>query len=259
MDQVATILQNDELAAGYRRIVFSVPGIAAEAQPGQFVHVQIPSLRDRILRRPFSISSADPVKGTLTVVYKVVGLGTKELARIRPGASCAVLGPLGHGYGIRQEKTPVLVTGGYGSASTLFLAERSAKKGIVLMGARTASDLILVQEYKNLGFDVRTATNDGSDGVKGFVTALLEDALKDAADPVIYACGPRPMLYALGRQTLPLGVETQLSLDQHMCCGVGACFACVIKVKDETFPDGFRYSRTCKEGPVYDAKEVYYE
>lgn len=258
-DQTAPILRHDELAAGYRRIVFRIPEIAAHAQPGQFVHVRVPTLKDRILRRPFSISSADPAQGTVTVVYKVVGLGTAELACLKPGDACTVLGPCGNGYTLRMDKTPVLVTGGYGSASTLFLAERLKGKGFVLMGARTESDLILREEYRALGYDVRLATNDGSAGHRGFVTELLEDALRDAGDAVIYACGPKPMLYALGKTMLARAVETQLSLDQHMCCGVGACFACVIKVRDAASPDGFRYSRTCSEGPVYEAKEVWYD
>ena len=258
-DQISQVISNGELTAGYWRIVFRAPDIAAAAVPGQFVHVQIPGLKDRILRRPFSISSVDKKEGTVTVVFKVVGLGTEELTKVAAGTEMPVLGPLGNGYTMRDEKTPILVTGGYGSASTLFLAECSAKKGIVLMGARTEQDLILREEYKALGFDVRVATNDGSCGHKGFVTELLEQALKDAPDAVIYACGPKPMLYALGKQTLSTGVETQLSLDQHMCCGVGACFACVIKMNDPESPDGFRYARTCSEGPVFDATEVYYE
>ena len=258
-NQTAPIQSHEELAAGYRRIVFRAPEIAAQACPGQFVHVRIPTLKDRILRRPFSISSADPEKGTLTVVYKVVGLGTAELARLKPGDTCDILGPCGNGYILRTDKTPVFITGGYGSASTLFPAERLKKKGLVLMGARTESDLILRAEYRALGYDVRVATNDGSAGRCGFVTELLDEALRDAGDAVIYACGPKPMLYALGKRMAGSGVETQLSLDQHMCCGVGACFACVIKVRDAESPDGFRYSRTCSEGPVYMAEEVWYD
>lgn len=258
-DQISQVVSNGELTAGYWRIVFRAPDIAADAVPGQFVHVQIPGLKDRILRRPFSISSVDKKNATVTVVFKVVGLGTEELTKVTAGTAMSVLGPLGNGYTIRQDKTPILVTGGYGSASTLYLAECSEKKGIVLMGARTEADLILRDEYKALGFDVRVATNDGSCGHKGFVTELLDQALKDAPDAVIYACGPKPMLYALGKLTLSSNVETQLSLDQHMCCGVGACFACVIKMNDAESPDGFRYARTCSEGPVFDATEVYYE
>ena len=257
MDQISRVIRNDEMTAGYRRLVFLAPHIAETARPGQFVHVQIPGLRDRILRRPFSISSADPAAGTVTVIFKVVGLGTTELAKVKAGVEFPVLGPLGNGYRPVPGSTPVLIAGGYGSASTLFLAERSEKTGLVLMGARTEHDLILRDEYQALGFRLLAATNDGSFGRRGFVTDLLEEALSSVPDPAVYACGPRPMLFALGRLLEGRGIPAQLSLDQHMCCGVGACFACVVKLKDADSPDGFRYSRSCKEGPVYPAEEVY--
>ena len=263
MNQTCTLLCNDVLQGPYRRIVFDAPEIAKAAMPGQFVHVRILPLRDKILRRPFSICDTDPEKGTLTVVYKVVGEGTDVLSAMKPGDTCEVLGPQGRGYTMPGENDniyPILVAGGYGCASTFFMAKLLKQKGAFLTGARSADDLLLLQEYKDVGFDVKIATNDGSAGHQGFVTDLLPHTLRDDVGnrkPVIYACGPEPMLKALGKLALTLGVECELSLDQLMGCGVGACFACVIKVNDETNPDGWRYSRSCKEGPVYNAKEVY--
>ena len=218
------------------------------------------AMRDRILRRPFSISDADAEAGTLTLVYKIVGHGTEALAQMRPGESCTILGPQGKPYTLPSEGVrPVLVAGGYGSAATYLLAKRSGEKGVLLLGARSDADLILVEEYEKLGFEVRIATNDGSRGHKGFVTELLEEALTpDRKRCFVYGCGPEPMLLALGKRSMELGAEAELSLDQHMCCGVGACFACVVKVRDDASPDRWRYSRSCKEGPVYNAKEVYY-
>lgn len=261
MTSECEILENEVLKGDYRRIVFHAPSIADAASPGQFVHVRIPALKDRILRRPFSICGYDPGKGTLTIVYKIVGAGTAELARMRPGEICDVMGPQGNGYPMPDASvTPILVAGGYGSAATLPLAVRSVNKGMLLLGARSDADLILADEYEKVGYDVRLATQDGSVGYHGLVTGLLDRALADApAKPVLYACGPTGMLMALGKLAQTLSVTAYLSLDQHMCCGVGACFACVIKKKDSTSPDGWRYSRTCKEGPVYEAAEVYYE
>ena len=214
-----SILENSSRKGLYRRIVFSAPEIAAKAAPGQFVHIRIPGLRDRILRRPFSICGYDPKTGNVTVVYKVVGAGTAELAEMLPGQSCNIMGPLGKGYPMPSgEETPILVAGGYGSAAMLPLAERSANKG------------------------------------------LLDGAIADAEKtPVLYGCGPTPMLMALGRIAVGNNWKCYLSLDEHMCCGIGACFACVVKMKDPSSPGGWRYSRTCKEGPVYSADEVYYE
>lgn len=261
MTSDCNILENSCLKGLYRRIVFAAPEIAAKAEPGQFVHIRIPTLRDRILRRPFSICGYDPQTGTLIVVYKVVGAGTAELAEMTPGQVCDVMGPLGKGYPMPSEtETPVLVAGGYGSAAILPLAKRSINKGMLLLGARSSADIILPEEYESAGYDVRLATQDGSLGYKGLVTGLLDGALADAAKtPVLYACGPTPMLMALGRLAVAKNVKCYLSLDQHMCCGIGACFACVVKMKDPSSPDGWRYSRTCKEGPVYTADEVYYE
>jgi len=262
MDHKCEIQENSILKGAYRRIVFSAPELSRNAQPGQFVHVRITPLRERLLRRPFSICDADSKTETLTIVYKTVGSGTEALADMKPGECCDIMGPLGRGYSIPSKDIyPILVAGGYGSAATLFLAKIASVKGVVLMGARGADDLILEEDYKKLGFEVRLATNDGSAGHKGFVTELLPDALENVPEgltPVCYACGPAPMLYALGKLTLELGVKAELSLDHHMCCGVGACFACVIKMRDESNADGWRYSRTCSEGPVYPAEEVYY-
>ena len=261
MDLECRIKQNESLKSGYRRIVFDAPGIAAQAQGGQFVHVRITPMRDRILRRPFSISNADPATGELTVVYKVVGHGTAELAKMREGETCRILGPLGNAYTAPDADTfPILAAGGYGTAALYLTAKNAPCKGILLLGARTKDDLILVEDFEKLGFEVRIATNDGSAGHRGFVTELLDGALegRDKAKCRIYGCGPTPMLLALGKLALEKQTDAELSLDQHMCCGVGACFACVVKVKDAASPDGWRYSRSCKEGPVYNATEVYY-
>ncbi len=263
MNYNCEILSNEVLQGPYRKLVFRAPEIAAEAMPGQFVHVRILPLRDRILRRPFSICDTDAEQGTLTLVYKIVGNGTEVLAGMKAGECCEILGPLGNSYscGGNEDEYPILVAGGYGSASTYFLAKRLKHlKGSFLTGARTEADLLLLEDYKALGFDLRIATNDGSAGHQGYVTDLLAHTLREAGDrtPVIYACGPEPMLMALGKLAITLGIRCELSLDQHMGCGVGACFACVVRIKDAANPDGWRYSRSCKEGPVYLATEVYY-
>ena len=176
-----SILENSSRKGLYRRIVFSAPEIAAKAAPGQFVHIRIPGLRDRILRRPFSICGYDPITGNVTVVYKVVGAGTAELAEMLPGQACNIMGPLGKGYPMPSgEETPILVAGGYGSAAMLPLAERSANKGILLLGARSAADLILAEEYEAAGYEVRLATQDGSAGQKGLVR-MRSDSDADGA------------------------------------------------------------------------------
>ncbi|MCK5845210.1 MAG: dihydroorotate dehydrogenase electron transfer subunit [Victivallales bacterium] len=254
------IESNEVLKGDYRKVVFKAPGIAPEVKPGQFAHVQIAKLRDRILRRPFSICGVNETAGTLVLVYKIVGEGTAALARLAPGERCSFLAPRGTPFSIPGGKEkPVIVAGGYGSAATLILAKRSVNPGFLLLGAKTSEDLILIDEFEKIGFDVRVATEDGSQGAKGLVTDLLCEILggSDTANLAIKACGPHGMLMAVGKMLLNAGLDGELSLDHLMCCGVGACFACVVKVKAEN-DDGWRYARTCSDGPVFKASEVWY-
>lgn len=258
LDLKSTVLSNEVLHGPYHKVIFRAPEIASAAQPGQFVHIRISDGLEHVLRRPFSIASADGAAGTLTVVYKVVGAGTKELAGLPAGAECRVLGPLGTHYTFTDSTYPVIVAGGYGSASTLFLAQRCKRPGIIFMGARNESDLILLDEYRALGWQIEVATDDGSAGFHGLVTQRLAQFFgKLPMETKIFGCGPAPMLYALAKIVNAEGLTCEVSMDQHMGCGVGACFACVIKVKDASNADGWRYSRSCKEGVVYSSTEVY--
>jgi dihydroorotate dehydrogenase electron transfer subunit len=259
MSTCGEILSNTNLKNDYFAVEFHAPGIAASARPGQFVHVRIDDSRnDWILRRPFSICDADPARGTVTVVYKIVGKGTAALSRLTQGDRCDVMGPLGNFFAPPDDAAPVAVCGGYGAAAT-FMLTRSPRKGILLLGARSEADVILTKKYERAGFEVRVATNDGSAGVRGFVTDLIPPLLAQRPQEkfCFCACGPHPMLMALAKLLRDLGQEGQLSIDHRMCCGVGSCFACVVKVNDPSNPDGWRYARSCSEGPVFNLKDVY--
>ncbi len=258
MSHTGEILSNEVLKDKYCRAVFRAPEICEKAEPGHFVHVMIPSMRDRILRRPFSICHAGGSQ--LTIVYKVVGRGTEELSRLKPGEKCDFMGPLGVPFSLpSDDEIPVIVAGGYGAAATYMISERSKNKGYLLLGARSEKDLILTDDYKHNGFDVRVATEDGAVGTKGLVTVLVKELLEEnkGKNLKFYGCGPHGMLLALGELLITNEIDGELSMDQMMCCGIGACFACVVKVKDNN-PDGWRYARTCKEGPVFKASDVYY-
>ena len=258
-DLPCPILQCGVLHGAYHWIIFHAPHVTADALPGQFVHIRIGDSVEHILRRPFSISDSDPDTGELTIVFKVVGAGTEMLAKMKPGQKCNIMGPLGTHYWVPDDDVyPVIVAGGYGAASTLFLATRAPLPGIVFAGAKTKSELILLDEYKELGWRVEVATDDGSRGYRGRVTDLMASFTKNfPANSMVYGCGPAPMLYDLVKKADKIGIRCQVSMDQRMGCGVGACFACVIKVVDKNSPDGWRYSRSCKEGVVYPAQEVY--
>lgn len=262
MRENAAILGNGEAGAGYRLLRLSAPAICAEARPGQFVHVRIPDFDPVALRRPFSICDADPDTGVLTVLYKVVGRGTDALAKAREGAVADVLGPLGKSFPDPAPGTvPVLVGGGYGVAPLHFLARRirQARDGgagpespVLFVGARTASDLLLLDRFGELGVEVRATTDDGSAGVKGLVTAAVDPWLASRADgspePVFFACGPGPMLRAIDERAVNFGFKAWISLDRRMACGVGACFGCTQTVR---MGGATAVARVCADGPVF--------
>ncbi len=253
------IITNAKIKGSYYKVDFYSPEICADVKPGQFVHLQILCLKDRIFRRPFSIFNVSDA-GVLSIVYKVVGEGSESLSRLKPGMVCNLLGPLGNPYTLPQlEKTPILITGGYGAAATYLLAKNSIKKGTLLIGARSKKDLLFVDDYKKLDFNVEIATEDGSAGELGMVTDLLKKHI--ASDSLnnnsYYACGPAGMMNVLMELFSKLDVECELSLDHQMCCGVGACFACVVKVKDSSKEQGWSYARTCSEGPVFNSKKLF--
>ena len=252
---IAEILENTNIRGGYFRICFAAPEIAAAARPGHFVHVRIAERRDFMLRRPFSIMDAQ--EGIVTLLYKVVGKGTAALSGLRKGAFCDLMGPLGHPFTPKPGYRALIVAGGYGSAATWQLT-KAMPGGVVLLGARSAADLLLTEEYGRAGYEVKIATNDGSAGKKALVTELLPEVLASGGKPFfIYGCGPKPMLFALAALMRREGLPGEISLDEIMCCGVGSCFGCVVKVNAPELPEHFRYARSCVEGPVFPAEEIY--
>ena len=256
--RVGEIIANDLLKPDYYMVKFFAPEIAEKARPGQFVHVRIEEGSVHLLRRPFSIHDTGK-DGSVTVVYKVVGAGTRRLSGKRPGEVCDLMGPLGNPYSpAPADAVPVMVAGGYGSAAMYMLTRAMPVPGIALIGARSAADVILDDRYRETGCRVEIATNDGSLGVRGFVTALAEKIIAENAGKKLffYACGPHPMLMALAKIMKARGLAGELSLDHLMCCGVGACFGCVVKVAADT-PEGWAYARACKDGPVFDISRIY--
>jgi len=291
LEQTVQIVSNERDTDSYFRLVLRAPRIAPLIQPGQFAHVRVLPIKDALLRRPFSIFQ---VSGdTFSILYKTVGKGTEVLSRMQAGEELSVIAPLGHGFTVpkRGGETPLLVAGGYGMAAMYLLAQRSPQKGIVFVGGRRRVDILCEKEFQALGWDVRVTTEDGSHGKKGLVTDLLLVELRRNATQLknyhparssrgneaqtkksklnlslltsaatrklkIYACGPTGMLKAVGQIADEFKVPAELSMDEHMCCGVGVCLTCVIPVKTG---DSWEYQRTCTEGPVFDAREIVWE
>jgi len=257
-DIAAHVLAQETRNAEYRCLVLDAPAIAQAARPGQFVHLRITGLELSALRRPFSIYRVEGDR--LSVLYKTVGRGTEQLSRLRTGDTLAAMGPLGNGFPLGTEgQLPVLVAGGFGVAPLAFLARHLPIRGIVMIGGRTADDILCVEDFTSLGWDVRVATLDGSRGENGLVTVLLDDWLSaHAMQPTeFYACGPYGMLRAVAERAARAGARAWVSLDKHMACGVGACLACVQRLRRQ---DGTTWiARVCRDGPVFDAGEVVWE
>ncbi len=256
----AEILVNQNYRGDYFRISFSAPSIVPLVKAGQFVHLMVPDHPHLTLRRPFSIFDADPSLGVLTLIYKAIGVGTRAMAKLQPGQMVNLLGPLGNGFPpATADQRILIVAGGYGCAATYLIAKGAQRPGVAMLGGRSAGDILVQEEFAATGFSVRPSTNDGSLGHQGLVTDLLLDELdKESGPAAIYACGPNAMLRAVSDLCLPRGYDAALSMDMHMGCGVGACFTCVVKLKADN-ADGWEYIRTCMDGPVFMASDVYWD
>ncbi|MBP7636806.1 MAG: dihydroorotate dehydrogenase electron transfer subunit [Kiritimatiellae bacterium] len=256
MDVTGRVIGQTPLKAGYWALDVETPGVAEAAQPGQFVHVRVPGLEPVALRRPFSIYGAQG--SILKLLYKTVGRGTAQMNRLVPGDTLQVIGPLGNGFPLAPQGLPLLVAGGYGVAPLSFLAGLLPVKGVVLIGGRTADDVLATADFERLGWTVRVATQDGSLGEAGLVTVPLDRELARLREagvmPELFACGPDGLLRAVGERAVQTGCRGWLSLDKHMVCGVGACLACVQTLRRA---DGTEWiGRVCHDGPIFEAREI---
>lgn len=252
----AKILAHTPIGKSYYRLVLRAREAAAVALPGQFVMLRVSENRDPLLARPLGIS-AIMSKTSMEIVYRVAGRGTMMLSQIEPGHSLDMLGPLGQGFPLPEKGvTPILIAGGSGFPPLHFLSTRIGPDAHLFIGARNRECLpptgILSSFKKNIA-KVHIATEDGSMGKKGMSTDLLLDYLDRAGTKdrkTFYACGPRPMLEAVSRLAAEHAVPCYVSMEERMACGVGACMGCSVPVKEGG------YQRVCKEGPVFDAKEI---
>lgn len=263
LQENAIVLSHEAYSGDYRRLALAAPGISPEVRPGQFIHVRLSAPADAILRRPFSVFKAGGGGEIVEIIYKAVGRGTAAMQTLGPGDRLNVIGPLGNGFPVpRAEYHPVLVAGGYGMAALYLLARESARKGTAFFGGRRSSDILCVPDFEALGWTVIVTTEDGSRGAQGLVTAAIDRWLgKEGADlrPEFYACGPNGMLRAVGDRAIRSGFPAWLSMDRHMCCGVGACLACVQKIAAPDEPEGWTWVRVCREGPVFECRTVVWQ
>jgi len=249
-----TVVRNERLAEGVGLLELESPRIARAARPGQFVHLRVAAGIDPLLRRPFSIHR---VSGAHTeILYQVLGKGTRLMSEWEAGESTDAIGPLGTGWHVPDRvEHALLVAGGVGAAPLGMLAEDLADRGVavtVALGAPTSERLVARDTFESVARRVEIATDDGSEGRTGYVTALTEALLASSAYDVTYACGPEVMARVVAAQCASAGVACQVSLERLMACGVGACLSCVVSTRS-----GLK--RACADGPVFDAEEVLWD
>jgi dihydroorotate dehydrogenase electron transfer subunit len=287
----ATIAENVQLARDTFRVRFECPAIAKRITPGQFIMLRLADCDDPLLARPLALydtvmsPSGEPIG--LDIVYLVAGKFTRQLSACRPGQQIALWGPLGNGFPPQTAAHLIMVAGGIGQTPFMALAAEhrglkqygdlrrtvSRPKQITFCyGARSADYLASVDDFRNLGIDVRISTDDGTAGLRGFVTELLCKVLDGSISlgekprhhdrlPVggreqrqIVCCGPERMMEAVAKIAQERNVPCQLSLETPMACGIGICFTCVAKVRQRD--GGWDYKRTCVEGPIFNSADL---
>jgi dihydroorotate dehydrogenase electron transfer subunit len=267
IDVAAAVVANTRLSDEYNVVALDAPAIARDALPGQFVMVKPSAGTDPLLRRPFSIferlRDGDGDFRGLSLLNKRVGAGTAMLYEAKPGDRISVLGPLGRPFvPVDPPAEAWLVAGGVGLAPFVTLAEALVARGTpttLFYGARSAADLYYAEAFAALGVRVALTTEDGSRGERGRVVLPLVRALAErspGAAPVIYACGPTPMMRAVAELGAEAGVPVAVSLEPVMGCGMGGCYSCVVPVRSD---HGSHFVRSCIEGPVFDAATLVWD
>lgn len=227
------------------------PEIAKEAKMGQFINIYPEGCS---LRRPISICGIDPVNGTIRLVFEIRGDGTDKIAKLNEGELIDILAPLGKGWTIPKDcERIVVIGGGIGNPPILPIAEKYKEKVTVISGFRNSSAVILQDDFQKTGAEVILCTDDGSTGRKGFVTDALVETISKQKIDIIMACGPTPMLSAIAKIAKENSISCQVSLEERMGCGIGACLVCSCK----TMRNGEEhFAHVCKDGPVMNAEEV---
>ncbi len=248
------IISKKTLAKEIYDMTILCPEIAEKARAGQFVNVKAEGF---MLRRPISICSIDREKGTIRIIFEVRGEGTKVMSQMPEGSLIDIVAPLGgRPFKLEEYKSAVIIGGGIGTPPMLAVAEKFGSEGTVISGFRNAAAVILQEDFAKTGADTILCTDDGSAGRKGFVTDALKEVLEHKTPDVIYACGPDIMLRKVVDIARSKGIKCQVSLEERMGCGVGACLVCACR----TIRNGEEYyAHVCKDGPVFPAEEVYFD
>ncbi|MCL2018424.1 MAG: dihydroorotate dehydrogenase electron transfer subunit [Oscillospiraceae bacterium] len=255
------IIEKTAISAGVYSYMILCPEVAAEARPGQFVHIKVEGFT---LRRPISICDIDRKNGWVRIVFEIRGHGTAKLTDANVGDSIDMIAPLGNGFTIPEDITPsrriVTVGGGIGIPPLLGVAKVFREKSTAILGFRSYDKVILANDFKQNDARVITCTDDGSVGFKGSVILPFESELAQNDVDMVYACGPEPMLAAIIEICKKARINCEVSLEQRMGCGVGACAVCACEIARQNGTDASgscnNMLMVCKDGPVFKGEEV---
>lgn len=248
------VIEKTAISGGIFSYVIHCPEVAEQAKPGQFVHIKVEGFT---LRRPISICDIDKTNGTITIVFAIRGQGTQKMSVINVGDNIDMIAPLGNGFTLPEtlgkDERIIVVGGGIGVPPLYITAQAFPEQTTAILGFRSYDNIILANEFRQMGVNTITCTDDGSIGVKGVVTEPLKEELEKGGVKMIYACGPIPMIKSVIETAAEYNVPSEVSLEQRMGCGVGACVVCACKIRR----NGEELTlRVCKDGPVFKGEEV---
>ncbi len=251
------VVANNQLTHDTWELILKSPNIAKHTRAGQFVMVTCGKDRsDPLLRRPFSVAEVIDAS-QVSLLYKVVGIGTELMLDLSVGEEISLLGPLGHGFEVSDTQNHIMIGGGIGMAPLLILSDlinsQSDAKIHTLQGARSNRDLLVMDRFKPFG-NTYVSTDDGTEGHHGFITEVLESL--NYEDAAVYCCGPTPMMQATAKIAKAKGWPCQVSVEIEMACGMGACLGCAIRRID--VDEGVKkFLTACKDGPVLNPEEIW--
>lgn len=254
---LAELVKKEKLIQGIYKFSVKASQIAETAKAGQFLEIKVSKTSEPFLRRPISIYNIDKENGLIEFIFQVKGRGTELLAELEEGEKIDIMGPLGYGtFEVKEYKNVAIIGGGIGVYPLYELAKQLKGKANlnVYMGFRDKSLVTCEKEFESIGLNkLVITTDDGSYKEKGYAIDFMKKDIEENKVDMIFACGPLPMLKAVRQYAIENDIPCQISLEERMGCGVGACLGCAVKVISGKEP---RYGHVCKEGPVFYAKDV---
>lgn len=252
------ILNIEKLIENIFKFKVKAPEIAEIAKAGQFLEIQVSTTGEAFLRRPISIYNIEKNEGTIEFIFQVKGKGTEILSNKKIGDIINILGPLGNGtFSVKEYKKVAIIGGGIGTYPLYELAKELKGKAetTMYMGFRNKELVTLEKEFEGVVNKLVITTDDGSYKEKGFALNVLKEDCEIEKPDIIFACGPLPMLKAVQEFAKEKNIKCEMSLEERMGCGIGACVGCNVRIVTEN-PDEVKYNYVCQHGPVFNAKKV---